>query len=312
LDAVKSDSLKRPSAVERLASEYGFSLVEVAIVLVVLGLIAAATIPFITGILTYEHRSDTASRIAAVDAAIVNFVTQNRRLPCPADGTIATGAANSGVEARNAAGDCTAINSGVVPWATLGITEPTGQDGWNQRLMYRVTTGATGLTRAFAVDLSACDPVGTGVATTTVAAGLVVANPAPACLQRPPCASGAAANCTSPANYLTGAGRGLQIRNAAGTILMDPAAGTGAAYIIVSSADNMAGSYTTAGALLAGTPPVGTGETTNANGQALQAFYTDTTQFLATVPANSHFDDIVSRPSIMAVAAKASVGPRGF
>ena len=286
----------------------GFTLTEIAIVMVILGLVVVAAIPVTSGIFAAQRKNDTLNKLAGVETAMVNFVAQNRRLPCPADGALASGNVNAGVEARNiGTGDCTPVNSGVVPWVTLGLPEIAAQDGWTNRLTYRVTTGATGLTRALSLDLSACDPAGTGDFTNSVAA-----SPATVCLQRPPCAANAALSCTSPTNYLKGAGRGLQIQNAAGTILMDPGTGTGAAYVVISAGDNTAGAYSASGALLAGTAPVGTQEATNRNGQALQAFYFDTVQIYSTTPGTNYFDDLVLRPSIMAVAAKAQLGPRGF
>ena len=57
-------------------------------------------------------------------------------------------------------------------------------------------------------------------------------------------------------------------------------------------------------------PALGTGETINANNQALQAAYVDDNLSDATTAA--HFDDIVSRPSILTVLTKAQLGPRGF
>ena len=280
----------------------GFSLVEIAIVMVILGLTAAMAMTFSSGFRNTQNRKETSTRIAAVDVALANFVLQNKRLPCPADGAIGTGGADVGAEQRNGTGDCTTQNRGVVPWVALGLPESAGTDAWGSRLTYRVPTGANGFTRNLAFDMSSCDPAGSG---------FVAAGPPITCQPRVPglCAANAAGACTTPAAYMDK--RGLQVQTVGGTPVMSPSAGTGAAYIVVSAGDNFGGAYSAGGAILAATsPPMGTGETTNANNQALQAAYVDDN--LIDAATASHFDDIVSRPSILSVLNKAQLGPRGF
>ncbi len=67
-----------------------------------------------------------------VHNALMAFVAKNYRLPCPADGTLARGAANEGVE------NCGLGNAshGVVPWQTIGISYLDGEDGWHHRVGY--------------------------------------------------------------------------------------------------------------------------------------------------------------------------------
>jgi prepilin-type N-terminal cleavage/methylation domain-containing protein len=280
--------------------QQGFSLVEIAIVLVIMGLAFGIVTMSMSGFRATQNRKDTVLRIATVDTAIANFVTQNKRLPCPADGALGTGTANAGVEQRNGAGDCTTQNRGIVPWVTLGIPESSGADAWGNRLTYRVPTGVNGFTRNLAFDMSNCDPAGSGA---------VVAGPPITCQLRGPCAANAPASCTTPAAYTVT--RGLQVQTVSGTVVMSPAAGTGAAYIIISAGDNYGGAYSAGGGILTAVgPAMGTGETTNANNQALLAAYVDDN--LSDASTAAHFDDIVSRPSILGVLTKAQLGPRGF
>ena len=70
--------------------------------------------------------------------AILLFVARNYRLPCPADGTIAQGALNDGVENCKVTG-----NIGVIPWKTLGLTYDSGLDGWQHRFGYAVSADLT-------------------------------------------------------------------------------------------------------------------------------------------------------------------------
>jgi prepilin-type N-terminal cleavage/methylation domain-containing protein len=281
----------------------GFTLVEIAVVMVIIGLSLGTVMISMKSFRSTQNRKDTVTRIATVDVAMANFVLQSKRLPCPADGAIGTGLANAGVEQRNGAGDCTTQNRGIVPWVTLGLTESAGTDAWGNRLTYRVPTGATGYTRNSSFDMSSCDPAGTGP---VINSGTILF-----CQVRPPCAASAAASCTTPANYMTGAGRGLQVQSVGGAVVMNPLAGTGAAYIVISAGDNFGGAYSPGGTILGVTsPPMGNGENINANNQALQAAYIDDN--LIDAATALHFDDIVSRPSILTVLTKAQLGPRGF
>jgi hypothetical protein len=245
--------------------------------------------------------SKTLQNLTSLEADFARFVTINRRLPCPADGRIASGAVNAGVEAKDVNSDCTATNFGVVPWVTLQINEAAATDGWGGRLTYRVPTGATGFTRVLAFDLSACSSIGTAVTGVTGGAGSAVI-----CLPRPfPCPGAAA--CTSATNYTLN--RGLRVNDGGGAAVMNPATGSGAAYVVISAGANVGGSYTVGGILrnVQGAA-LGTGETTNANNQALQAAYVDATRDNSTT--TSHFDDVMLRPSISSVLTRAQLGPR--
>src|SRR5262249_42227923 len=120
----------------------------------------------------------------------------------------------------------------------------------------------------------------------------------------------------SPTNFLAGP-KGITIQDANGNVLMNnnPGAGvpsTGAAYVLISHGDNQAGAFPSGGGAVTATgvgAQLGTGgETQNANGQALQAFYVDND--LVEANDNTHFDDIVLRPSILSVINAANLGPR--
>ena len=71
--------------------------------------------------------------------ALSAFVVRNYRLPCPADGSVAAGAATEGVE------NCTSLiatpSRGVVPWRTLGLQSGDGLDTWGARIGYAVSPG---------------------------------------------------------------------------------------------------------------------------------------------------------------------------
>lgn len=89
---------------------------------------------------------------------------------------------------------------------------------------------------------------------------------------------------------------------------MDPATGNGAAYVLISHGESGAGAYSTGGVLMPGSVPMSARETPNTNNAALQPFYVDA-PFVEGSGA-THFDDILSRPSVMSVITKAQLGPR--
>jgi type II secretory pathway pseudopilin PulG len=112
----------------------GFSLVEMAIVLLIVGLLLGGLAPTISGQIERQHNSDTRKQLDEIQQALIGFAIINGRLPCPANGSIATGQTNAGVEAASCTTSATA--GGVLPWVTLGVGET---DAWGRRFTYRVT-----------------------------------------------------------------------------------------------------------------------------------------------------------------------------
>lgn len=114
----------------------GFSLVEMAVVLVILGFVISALLLPLQGQREIGQRTQTESQLEIARKALIGFAQANGRLPCPAiDGA-------TGIEDPAGGGACT-TQLGYLPAATLGIT-PTDVDGyaidaWNNRIMYAVT-----------------------------------------------------------------------------------------------------------------------------------------------------------------------------
>jgi prepilin-type N-terminal cleavage/methylation domain-containing protein len=271
----------------------GFTLFEIVIVLMVVGVILAMSATITRGLAAAQRRSLTVTRLAAIDNAIVNFVAQQKRLPCAADGSLVSSDTNAGIETSPC--NDAALTKGVVPWRSLGLTETEATDGWERRFTYRVQPAlATGT----AMNMSYCDPAGTD---TNVAAA--TCNTA--------CSSTALASCTTPKDYLIG--RGLKIKNVASTTHMDPTASphTGAAYVIISHGESGGGGYLNTGTLSTTTTTDGTEEQKNYNNTAYvsaTSYYVDDT--LNETAGTAHFDDIVSRPALLTVISKAGLGPR--
>ncbi|PKU26522.1 type II secretion system protein [Telmatospirillum siberiense] len=123
----------------------GFTLIEMAIVLALVGLLVGGGI-FATGAVIERSRIiQTNNNLDQAEAALELFVVRNNRLPCPADGGLASGVANYGTEIPNPVTSGTACSvtmaNSVLPWVTLGLDEATSVDGWGRRLSY-VPAGA--------------------------------------------------------------------------------------------------------------------------------------------------------------------------
>jgi type II secretory pathway pseudopilin PulG len=130
----------------------GFTLIETAVVLMILGLVLGGLITAIGQITQNKRRSDAQALINRVEEALYGFAQANGRLPCPASNV------SNGVEVRDAIiliGDCTFNNGhGFVPAVTLGLQGRVNADGllldpWSNPLRYSVAQLLSGGTRAF-------------------------------------------------------------------------------------------------------------------------------------------------------------------
>ena len=277
----------------------GFTLIEVVVVLLIFGFVLAMAAAVTRGVIASQNRSLTSSRMAGVDAALAQFVQQQKRLPCPADGTLDSTNNNAGVEgARTGAGCSGTLANGVVPWRALAISENDATDGWGRRLTYRLDPQ---LGADSGMDMSWCDPAGTQA-------------PAAPATCSTTCTSTTLSNCTPPVLFLRA--RGLIVKTVAGVVVMDPQAGTalpptGAAYVLISAGETGGGGYLGSGVLGSSTVTDGTEEQKN---YASQAYVAGTTYYLDdsinSTSGAAHYDDIVSRPSVLSLASKAGLAPR--
>lgn len=289
------DALRSPR------SPRGFTLIEIVVVLFILGVVIAMAAAVTTALTASQKLSTTTTRMAAIDNAIVQFVMQQKRLPCPADGQLPSGNAQAGIE-KLSGGNCNVTGvtgteqRGVVPWVTLGLSETDATDGWNHRFTYRVQLA---LVADKALDLSWCDPAGGGDLVAGVCNPTVPPDPNA-------CTSSSLGKCTPPLKYITG--KGLEIHNVAGTKIMDPNASTptGAAYVVISAGSSGGGAYLGSGAVSQSTTTDGTEESNNYANLELRGYYVDD----SISDGTPHFDDIVSRPALLTVVNKAALGPR--
>lgn len=113
-------------------ADQGFTLIEIAIALVVLGLLVAGLLGPMSTRVEQAERERTRAMLEEIKEALYGFAVARGRLPCPdSDGS------NDGREDVDAGGTCTGGTVvGNLPWVDLGVPE---QDSWGRRFRYRVT-----------------------------------------------------------------------------------------------------------------------------------------------------------------------------
>jgi len=291
----------------------GLAAAIVVIVLILAGLAVVFGRGFFDKTIDLQRREATAANLRRVADAMVTYAALNQRLPCPADGRFESENANAGLEDGGGSLECTVgalltgvavpgtQTHGVVPWRTLGLAEQQAQDGWGNRLTYRV---APELVRNNAMNLTACDTAGTGGAS----GGFCAAGCAVATLT---------AGCTPPIEVVRT--KGLTVEDLSGAIVAAPdvpAGQSGAAYVVISHGGNTQGAYSSRGTRQLGVPPAGTREESdNFASVAFVATTSPASPRLADGPASyapgaGHFDDLVLRPTILEVAEAAKLGAR--
>lgn len=127
-----------------ISSNKGFSLVEMAIVLLIVGLLLGSMLVPLASQSDARNFSETQRRLDSASEAILGFAIANRRLPCPA----VSGA--TGIEAPAGGGTCTTNFNGFLPAKTIGF-QPTDANGyaidaWGNPIRYAVASAVTAAT----------------------------------------------------------------------------------------------------------------------------------------------------------------------
>jgi type II secretory pathway pseudopilin PulG len=119
----------------------GYSLLEMAIVLTIVGLLLAGLLPSLNNQLEQHHRNETRQKLADIKEALYGFAINNRYLPCPASQV-------SGLEDRNLTTAACNQRVGFLPWASLGVS---ALDGWGRVFRYSASPAFTDASSVFAI-----------------------------------------------------------------------------------------------------------------------------------------------------------------
>ncbi len=110
----------------------GFSLIELAIVLAIIGILGGLTIPLLTHQMERSKLEVTRRHHQEIVESLASYVAQYKTLPCPADP--ATQGPSSGVARLHCS--TTSESIGIVPYRTLGLPENVARDGYKNFTTY--------------------------------------------------------------------------------------------------------------------------------------------------------------------------------
>jgi prepilin-type N-terminal cleavage/methylation domain-containing protein len=114
----------------------GFTLLEIAVVLVIVGLLLGGVLGNLGTLQKRQREERTQRQEEEIREALIVFAVVNRRLPCPAAPATPESVVGAGVERAPTGAGCTGGAVGVLPWATLGLPQT---DSWGRRFTYRVS-----------------------------------------------------------------------------------------------------------------------------------------------------------------------------
>jgi len=112
----------------------GFSLVEMAVVLVIVGLMVGGMLAPLSAQIEQRRVNETQKALDDAKEALVGFALLNGYLPCPAVSP------TNGLEDRSGHLCTDDKRQGYLPWATLGLPK---LDSWNHLYRYSVTPAFT-------------------------------------------------------------------------------------------------------------------------------------------------------------------------
>lgn len=121
----------------KLKSQSGFSLIELSIVLLVLGLILTSTITGLSDLVWRARYAQAKKDLALAQEALIGYVISRGGLPCPdTDGYQGNPGTPDGEANSDGAGGCDDEN-GYLPWVDLGLK---ARDPWGGLYLYRIDT----------------------------------------------------------------------------------------------------------------------------------------------------------------------------
>lgn len=118
-------------------AEQGFTLIDLAVWLIVIGLLGSAFLVQYNQYIRGKARGDTVTNLSVVNRAIENFYFSNGHYPCPADITLSIEDDDYGLGVCD---DTNPIMIGGVPFKDIQLPAERTLDGWKNKFTYTVTT----------------------------------------------------------------------------------------------------------------------------------------------------------------------------
>ena len=135
------NKIKQASALQLTAlirkQQTGFSLVELAVVIVIIGLLATMGLSALNVQQANGAISATKKNQETIKDSLIGYLGKNKHLPCPATDELGgsdIAARNSGTSPPNCK-----TNWGIVPYAELGLPRSVALDGWDNFYSYAVS-----------------------------------------------------------------------------------------------------------------------------------------------------------------------------
>lgn len=272
----------------------GFSLVEMAIVIVIAAILTSAGLSLLAVKRSAAQLEATQKNQEAIKQALINYLGKNHRLPCPAT----SASTQPGAEDRT--GSPCSQYSGIVPYQELGLDRAVALDGWENFITYVVSPPAVAppvptppLTTAWLYTYTSNSATATGDSSRYT--------------NNPPTLTQPIA--FWPSTSTSGSTGGIRVKDGNGNLVANPATATGAAVVLISYGKNGYGAYNVKGGTTnpnAAPPGTNLDEITNATPvtgppTTVTVVKRDTTDSLS---GNGPFDDIV-----MILSANDLTGP---
>lgn len=136
---------------KRAGLALGFTLIEMAVVMVVIGLVLSGGLLAVSPILQSSKLSETNGRMDRIEQALILYTMRNGCLPCPAIANINSAAGATPGQAFGGAAYSTGCSAaacstdgsqGIVPWVNLELAEADILDGFGYRIDYAITSAA--------------------------------------------------------------------------------------------------------------------------------------------------------------------------
>ncbi|WP_124704253.1 type II secretion system protein [Sulfuriferula multivorans] len=153
-----------------LLSARGFTLIEMAIVLIILTLVVGGALVPLGAQIEQRQRAETQRTLDEIREALIGYTLTHGVLPCPS--TVSAGIPDGNANLNTKCGLSTyGIATGYIPWVTLGVNN---KDAWNNLIRYAVATKFADTSNPFTLDTTSLNSTNTITIQTRDTTGTIV------------------------------------------------------------------------------------------------------------------------------------------